>query len=145
MSNTFSSNDHSLSSANGEDYYSEYIGSQTSCKRIKTVHTKETKTIDMNKISSTNDLKSVRKDDPFMYFSIPQVRRAEMLLKDVDTVSLGVRSSASSRPSRLMKKPLSASPHKVTRKSRISFETDLFNLIVEGGLMEEEEEVDEEL
>lgn len=35
------------------------------------------------------DLRAIRSRDPFLYYSIPAVRSAKMLLKDIDVTNLG--------------------------------------------------------
>mmetsp|Transcript_43466 Transcript_43466/g.74182 ORF Transcript_43466/g.74182 Transcript_43466/m.74182 type:complete len:137 (-) Transcript_43466:282-692(-) len=36
-----------------------------------------------------DDLKSIKKDDPFLYYSIPEVRKAAMAGRDIDMSELG--------------------------------------------------------
>ena len=45
------------------------------------------KEIDTQKLTQ-DDLKSLKKQDPFLYFSIPAVRTAALLNRDVDMSSL---------------------------------------------------------
>ena len=73
------------------------------------------------------DLKSLKQKDPFLYFSIPVVRTAALLNRDVDMSSLqGSQSSQRSRrsrascPSRI--EPTLPNTTKVERRSCISFE-----------------------
>jgi len=84
---------------------------------------KKTKKLDIKNISA-DDLKSIQKKDPFMYYSIPGVRSAKVLMKDIDTSNLkasGIRNCISC-PSRLQTVQDKAQSQTVTRSSRISFE-----------------------
>ena len=74
----------------------------------KTDDNKPKKTVDLNHISNLEDLKSIQEQDSFMYYSIPGVRKAKVLMEDIDMTNL------------------IGAP--VQRKSRISFEChpDLF-------------------
>jgi hypothetical protein len=82
------------------------------------------KVIDTRNLTE-EDLKTLRKQDPFLYFSIPAVRTATLLNRDVDIASLqgGQCSRRASCPSRIESTP----PTKVERRTCISFEchTDL--------------------
>mmetsp|Transcript_24938 Transcript_24938/g.39156 ORF Transcript_24938/g.39156 Transcript_24938/m.39156 type:complete len:116 (-) Transcript_24938:151-498(-) len=75
-----------------------------------------------------NDLKRLKKQDPFLYFSIPAVRTATLLNRDVEMSSLknGWRSRRTSCPSP-SRRTESTLITKVERRSCISFEchTDL--------------------
>ena len=81
------------------------------------------KEIDTQKLTE-DDLKRLKQKDPFLYFSIPAVRRAALLNKDVDMSSLqGSKSQCSSGgrasyPSQIESTPTT----KVVRRSCISFE-----------------------
>lgn len=71
----------------------EFIGVQTF--KVKTIPTKPKREININNINSIDDLQSIKRQDPFMYYSIPGVRSAKMLMKDdndIDTSNLGVSS-----------------------------------------------------
>ena len=46
------------------------------------------KTFSLNNLS-TDDLESMKNEDPFLYFSIPGVRSAKILGKDIDASDLG--------------------------------------------------------
>ena len=50
---------------------------------------KPKKTVDLRHITSLVDLKSIKKQDSFMYYSIPGVRKATVLMQDIDTANLG--------------------------------------------------------
>ena len=80
----------------------------------KTDDNKPKKTVDLNHISNLEDLKSIQEQDSFMYYSIPGVRKAKVLMEDIDMTNL-------------IGAPVQA-PQKVSRKSRLSFEChpDLF-------------------
>ncbi len=77
------------------------------------------------------DLKTLKKQDPFLYFSIPAVRTAAHLSRDVNMSCLrDVRSSRrESCPGQIQSTPIT----KVERQSRISFECHT-DLIMEGIL-----------
>lgn len=81
------------------------------------------KEIDTQKLTE-DDLKSLKKKDPFLYYSIPAVRSAALLNKDVAMSSLQGRKSQCSRsgrascPSQIESIPTT----KVVRRSCISFE-----------------------
>jgi len=90
-------------------------------RRVKTrLASKEPKTVDIENIISHDDLESIHRDDPFMYYSIPGVRRAKVLMRDVDLADLG-SSSSDGGPRR----------RKVSRSTCISFECHP-DLILEG-------------
>ena len=71
------------------------------------------------------DLKTLKEQDPFLYFSIPAVHTTAVLNRDVDMSSLkgGQPSRRASCPSRIESTPTT----RIERRSRISFEchTDL--------------------
>ena len=83
------------------------------CNRMQIFQTKTRltpkpkKELDIRSISSLEDLKSLKRSDPFMYYSIPAVHSAKILMKndnDIDTSNLGVskiRRSYMSCPSRM--------------------------------------------
>jgi hypothetical protein len=71
----------------------EFISVQTF--QVKTIPTKPKREININNINSIDDLQTIKRQDPFMYYSIPGVRSAKMLMKDdndIDTSNLGVSS-----------------------------------------------------
>lgn len=76
-----------------------------------------------------DDLKRLKKEDPFLYFSIPAVRTATLLNRDVEMSSLknGRCSRRASCPSPSRQTKSSTVTTKVERRSCISFEchTDL--------------------
>ena len=77
------------------------------------------------KSASEADLKSLRKRDPFLYYSIPGVRRDAMLGKPIDMSNLGSYdlNRNATCPARLQSETdLASQLHKVMRKSRISFD-----------------------
>ena len=84
------------------------------------------KVIDTRNLTE-EDLKTLKKQDPFLYFSIPAVRTATLLNRDVDMASLqgGQCSRRASCPSRIESTPPTTT--KVERRTCISFEchTDL--------------------
>jgi len=112
------------------------------CRKVRTkLAAKEPKTMDIVENISPDDLESIHRDDPFMYFSIPGVRMAKVLMKDIDLANLGSTGHSSS-PSSSDKGP---KHQKVSRSTCISFECHP-DLILED-LMEygpEESDVDAE-
>jgi hypothetical protein len=79
---------------------------------------KTPKTIDVNSIRTASDLDALKKNDPFMYYSIPAVREKAMRGKAID-LSTVVAASAKNNT--------------VKRRSSISFES------IDGGGPSEEE------
>ncbi len=82
--------------------------------------------IDTKSLSSS-ELKSLKNDDPFMYYSIPHVREAEFRLEEVDISKINQSSTKCSRIFLPLRRPREnqddANPSKtVKRCSRISFE-----------------------
>eukprot|EP00984_Skeletonema_dohrnii_P028109 scaffold17945_cov136-Skeletonema_dohrnii-CCMP3373.AAC.7 len=75
------------------------------------------------------DLKTLKKQDPFLYFSIPALRSATLLGREVDMSSL--KGDRSSRRASCPSKIESAPSTKIERRSRISFECHT-DLILEG-------------
>ena len=43
--------------------------------------------LNLENITSLDDLKSIQQQDPFMYYSIPGVRSAKVLMRDIDVQS----------------------------------------------------------
>ena len=82
--------------------------------------------------TSSEDLKSIQKLDPFMFYSIPGARRASMLNQDIDT-SLLAGTSSNRRSS------WSAQSNKVARSTCISVEAHP-DLLLENDLLEGVEE-----
>ena len=102
--------------------------------KVKTgSYTHESKNINLENISG-KELKTIREKDSFLYFSIPELRSAEVLGNEVDSLStlvspeLAGRSSTGSmqRPSLQATKPLV-----VTRRRRITFECHPYLLLNE--------------
>ncbi|KAL7551686.1 hypothetical protein ACHAWF_014878 [Thalassiosira exigua] len=98
------------------------------------------------KHASIEDLEPLRKRDPFLYYSIPGVRRDAMLLKPVDASSLAPPKSNRNdrgawRPARLGSEADATPPsQKVWRRSCISFECHpdmLLEDLEESGLDED--------
>ncbi|KAL7465241.1 hypothetical protein ACHAXS_005571 [Conticribra weissflogii] len=81
--------------------------------------------IDITRLSP-EDFENLRIADPFLYYSIPTIKSAELLLRDVDYSNLdksSIRRNCISCPSRIESEGNNASlPFEVKRKSRISFE-----------------------
>lgn len=98
---------------------------------------------------STCDLKSMKKSDPFLYYSIPGVRSAKILGKEIDTSDLKrcrMPRNSTSCPSRLQAvQCASQSDHTlVTRSKRVSFEIHPDVLLFEAlGIFDEETDDDQ--
>jgi len=82
--------------------------------------------IDVKHISML-DLSTMKMHDSFMYYSIPEVRRAKMLEEDVETAQVD------------------AQPRSVVRKSRISFECHPDLLLEEVGDSDSDDDCDDPL
>mmetsp|Transcript_50732 Transcript_50732/g.108129 ORF Transcript_50732/g.108129 Transcript_50732/m.108129 type:complete len:136 (-) Transcript_50732:277-684(-) len=78
--------------------------------------------VDLSELSET-DLGSLERQDPFMYYSIPAVRRAKLFFEEVDHSEV-----ASSLPSQV-----------VSRQSRVTTECDAILLLDDLLNMSEEE------
>ena len=96
------------------------------------------KQIDLKTISSANDLKSIEKQDTFLYYSIPGVRIARLLGRDIDVTDLATSRmprNGHSCPARLHAEQDKASNSQiVTRSSCISFECHP-DILLEGLLV----------
>ena len=80
----------------------------------KTTDDKPKKTVDLKYITSLDDLKSIKKQDPFMYYSIPGARKATVLMQDLDLSNLiGARQAVQDETPQ--------ASQKVSRSTRISF------------------------
>ena len=116
--------------------------------KTKTIDDETKKQIDIKEISA-NDLESIRREDPFMYYSIPGVRISKMLMKDgVDTSDLSalstIKRSCFSSPSRL-ETVQGKAQETVVRKSCISFECHPDLLLEEEFSMNEHDDFDEDV
>lgn len=78
------------------------------------------KQIDLRTVSA-NDLKSIEKQDTFLYYSIPGVRSAKVLGRDIDTSDLATSKIPRDRGFKAEQDKASQS-QTVTRRSCISFE-----------------------
>ncbi len=99
--------------------------------------------INMNQLSTNDDLAILKKEDPFMYYSIPAVKKAEYLFQDVDVTILKnefMRRHENSSPGRMESEEFSQPMSSVTRKSRISYEchNSAFESIFLGDLYNDE-------
>ena len=106
--------------------------------RTKILPKESTKELNIEHLDA-HSLETLRKQDVFMYYSIPQVRRAELNMQGIDTAKL-VGASVLTRkttPSR------SIILKKVARKSIISFECHCHDLLMEDLLDELEEDVND--
>ena len=79
---------------------------------------------------SVDDLKFIQREDSFLYYSIPEVRSAKMLLKDIDEIDLtsGKHIKADQ-------------PKRVTRSTCISFEAHP-DKILQDFLFEDDEDME---
>lgn len=80
------------------------------------------KTVDIDDLKTDDDLKTLKKNDPFLYYSIPAVRRSEFLNEDICVTKI-LRSGMprhQSCPGRMeVHQP---GPRSISRRTRISFE-----------------------
>ena len=83
----------------------------------KTTDDKPKKTVDLKYITSLDDLKSIKKQDPFMYYSIPGARKATVLMQAIDLSNLIGAGQAV-----VQDETPQAASQKVSRSTRISFE-----------------------
>ena len=115
--------------------------------KTKTIDDGPKKQIDIKDISA-NDLVSIKREDPFMYYSIPGVRISKMLMKDVDTSDLSasstIKRSCFSSPSRL-ETVQGKAQETVVRKSCISFECHPDLLLDDEFSMNEHDAFDEDV
>ena len=113
--------------------------------RVKTTtHPPEPKTIALKTIKTTSDLQSMKKKDPFLYYSIPGVRSSNLLSEEVDMNSLGtnrIRSCGSFTQRHGAYQPLET----VSRSRRISFESHPDLLNIQDLAINDEEGADGEL
>ena len=117
-----------------------------SCQRheaVAQITQKTSQQMDIKNLNSS-DLESLKEKDPFMYYSIPGVKDATLLLDDVDISTIQkslIRRNCISCPSRpeTQGKTLST---KVTRRTCISFECHT-DLLMANMFDEEEEEEDD--
>ena len=127
------------------------IGETFKIKTNLPAETKPKKEINVKNLS-TNDLKSIKKQDPFMYFSIPGVRSAKVLMREIDTSNLGasvMSRNCFSCPSRIQTvqsqdTTTNTVQQTVSRKSCISYEChpDLLFMDELDGMEEDEMEID---
>ena len=91
---------------------------------------KPTRSLDLQQVTA-DDLETIKTQDPFMYYSIPEVRSARMQMREIDMKSVReatVRRNGSSRPSRLETATVDQqdeeikSSAKVSRRTSISYE-----------------------
>jgi hypothetical protein len=91
--------------------------------KVKTIFEKPVKQINLSDLDSS-DIASLKTKDPFMYYSIPGVRIASMLDKEIDWSTFDV--SAPSSDHRNKKQKMTGSGPKeaciVVRKSQVSYE-----------------------
>ena len=62
--------------------------------QVATYHEKEQKTINLNNIKTAADLAALKKIDPFMYYSIPEVARNAIFGKEVNLSQLTATSKS---------------------------------------------------
>jgi hypothetical protein len=108
--------------------------------------TQKKKSIDTADLSE-DDLKTLKKQDPFLYYSIPTVRNAAVRRGSMDTPSSVQQDTGLDTQSRRVSCPdrIESSPTKVERQTRISFEcySDVFfGEVSDGEDMDEEDDAD---
>jgi len=113
---------------------------------------KETREIFVKSISA-GDLRTMKKSDPFGYFSIPGVRRATLLMEDIDMSNLATSDNAMTRssmscPSRLQTAEANSRRQTIPRRSQLSFECHPASLLEEEqeeDLLDEDDDCDDPL
>ena len=85
--------------------------------KLQPLSRKPKREIDLQQVTD-DDLQTVKKQDPFMYYSIPGVRDAELQLKEIDISNLRNCLSCAARMQTVRKKSIS----KVKRIACISYE-----------------------
>lgn len=103
-----------------------------SISTVSTVFETPEKKLDVNEIRSSRDLDALRESDPFMYYSIPSVRKAALHHKDVDVSVLTVPISDDTQRT---SKDRPNESH-ITRQTRVSFECHSDLLIFEDIMTE---------
>ena len=100
---------------------SDSVRSETVLIATAPVQTPEPREVDISNLSP-EDLQSLKEQDPFLYYSIPGVRRASLRLEDIDTSKLleddQPQPRRSSCPARVESRPSTT----VKRCTRVSFE-----------------------
>lgn len=102
----------------------------TSFVHCETIFEKPTKQLNLKALNSS-DVAALKKKDPFMYYSIPTLKRAAVLQTGFDLSSFDASTTLSRPP---FKKREEADddelvPHIVSRKCRISFECHTYLLL----------------
>ena len=86
---------------------------------IKSVENKPNKTVDLENITTIDDLRSIQKQDPFMYYSIPGDRSATVLMQDIDMSNL---TGVLGNPQKAQDETPQEVSQKVSRSTCVSFE-----------------------
>mmetsp|Transcript_34134 Transcript_34134/g.71859 ORF Transcript_34134/g.71859 Transcript_34134/m.71859 type:complete len:160 (-) Transcript_34134:138-617(-) len=104
--------------------------STTTCMKLETEAKKKPVQVSLKPIDA-DDLKSIKKDDPFLYYSIPEVRKAAMVGRHIGVSELGgILDTMNDK---------GQSESVVKRQTRISFECPLdVCLMDELGLSDDE-------
>ena len=111
------SSDKVVSSKSEEISIVARIGESISVPTKTTDNNEPKKTVDLKYITSLDDLKSIHKQDPFMYYSIPEVQRATVLMQDIDLTNI-----LGGAPAQEAQDETPHASQKVSRSTRISFE-----------------------
>jgi hypothetical protein len=82
---------------------------------------------------TSSDLAALKRNDPFMYYSIPSVKNVDLHCKDVNAPLLNVTSSRHSNCSEIKSKENASTKCLVTRQRRLSVECHP-NFLMEGLL-----------
>ena len=120
------------------------IGSNAKFQIVETMPSpKSPKKVDLKRISA-DELLFIQTQDPFLYYSIPGVRSARLLLEDIDTSDLESSTlSRGSLPSLSSKDPVQGNQETqtVTRSTRLLFECHP-DLLLEELLQDDLDDVD---
>lgn len=104
--------------------------------------------LNIDQLCTNEDLHSLKIEDPFMYYSIPAVKKAEYFCQNVDVTTLKkscYRRNSVSCPGRMETEEILQPERAVRRKSCISFEchsTAIFSFYLDD-IRDEDEEEDE--
>mmetsp|Transcript_30833 Transcript_30833/g.66067 ORF Transcript_30833/g.66067 Transcript_30833/m.66067 type:complete len:197 (+) Transcript_30833:214-804(+) len=112
----------------------------------ETMGEKEQVTLNIDQLCTNEDLDSLKIEDPFMYYSIPAVKKAEYFCQDVNVTILknsSFRRNSVSCPGRMETEEILQPIRAVRRKSCISFEchsTAVFSSCLNDVYHEDEDE-----
>ncbi|KAL3793211.1 hypothetical protein HJC23_000753 [Cyclotella cryptica] len=106
------------------------LRSSTSIVHCETIFEKPVKQLNLGELNSS-DVAALRTKDPFMYYSIPTLKKAAVLQTEFDLSSFNASTNLSRRVSRTHEKTGDNEQlsHIVSKKCRISFECHAYLLL----------------